>query len=92
MNLQIAFMSLSVRGFVTSYEIEIQSYGLLADIFRIRYSTKYIDAEAGLYYYGYRFYSPALMRWLTRDPIDEDNASVSSVNSLRAHSSLIVDM
>ena len=35
------------------------------------YSTKYFDAETGFYYYGYRYYSPALMRWLTRDPIGE---------------------
>ena len=25
----------------------------------------------GLYYYGYRYYSPALQRWLSRDPIRE---------------------
>ena len=45
--------------------------GPLADAFRFRFSTKYLDTETGLYYYGYRFYSPALMRWLTRDPIEE---------------------
>ena len=28
--------------------------------------------ESGLYYYGYRFYHPTLMRWLNRDPIEED--------------------
>ena len=49
----------------------ISASGLLANIFRVRYSTKYIDAEADLYYYGYRFYSPVLRRWLTRDPIEE---------------------
>ena len=38
---------------------------------RFRYSTKYLDPETGLYYYGYRFYSPVLARWLTRDPIEE---------------------
>ena len=27
---------------------------------------------AGLYYYGYRYYSPVLGRWLSRDPIGED--------------------
>ncbi len=26
----------------------------------------------GLYYYGYRYYSPELGRWLSRDPIGED--------------------
>ena len=46
--------------------------GSMADAFSHRFSTKYYDAETGLYYYGYRFYSPALHRWLNRDPIEED--------------------
>ena len=50
----------------------ISSFGPLADVFRIRYSTKYLDAETDLYYYGYRFYSPVLRRWLTRDPLEEE--------------------
>ena len=45
--------------------------GLMCDTFRHRFSTKYYDAETGLYYYGYRFYCPWLMRWLTCDPIEE---------------------
>ena len=49
----------------------ISKSGPLADSFRHRFSTKYFDAETGLYYYGYRFYHPILMRWLNRDPIDE---------------------
>ena len=43
----------------------------LADFFRHRFSTKYYDTETGLYYYGYRFYHPVLMRWVNRDPIGE---------------------
>ena len=50
----------------------ISKSGSLADIFRHRFSTKYFDVETGLYYYDYRFYHPALMRWLNRDPIEED--------------------
>ena len=50
----------------------ITQSGPMADIFRIRFSTKYFDSDTGLYYYGYRFYAPALMRWLNRDPIEED--------------------
>ena len=46
--------------------------GSMANIFSIRYSTKYFDPETGFYYYGYRFYSPELMRWITRDPIGEE--------------------
>ena len=50
----------------------ISKSGPLADFFRHRFSTKYFDVETGLYYYGYRFYHPVLMRWLNRDPIGEE--------------------
>ena len=50
----------------------IAQSGAMADVFPFRFSTKYYDAESGLYYYGYRYYSPELGRWLTRDPIEED--------------------
>ena len=64
-------------GVVASYTYDafgklIAKSGPLADVFRHRFSTKYYDAETGLYYYGYRFYSPYLMRWLNRDPIEEN--------------------
>ena len=36
-----------------------------------RFSTKYEDDETGLLYYGFRYYSPELGRWLSRDPIME---------------------
>ena len=36
-----------------------------------RFSSKYWDGETGFYDYGYRFYSSALGRWLSRDPIGE---------------------
>ena len=40
-----------------------------------RFSTKYTDDDTGLLYYGYRFYSPTLGRWLTRDPMEEDGGA-----------------
>jgi RHS repeat-associated protein len=49
--------------------------GPAADQFPFRFSTKCFDAETGLYYYGYRFYSPELGRWLSRDPIGEIDAA-----------------
>ena len=49
----------------------ISKSGLLADSFRHRFSTKYYDAEIGHYLYGYRFYSPVLIRWLNRDLLEE---------------------
>ncbi|MBX3403470.1 MAG: RHS repeat-associated core domain-containing protein [Phycisphaeraceae bacterium] len=36
-----------------------------------RFSTKYTDAETGLVYYGYRYYSHGMGRWVSRDPIGE---------------------
>ena len=50
----------------------IASSGPMVDVFSLRYSTKYFDPETGFYYYGYRFYSPELKRWITRDPIGEE--------------------
>ncbi|MDY6790846.1 MAG: RHS repeat-associated core domain-containing protein [Thermodesulfobacteriota bacterium] len=35
------------------------------------FSTKRYDAGTGLPYYGYRFYNPAIGKWLTRDPLGE---------------------
>ena len=34
-------------------------------------STKYFDDETELVYYGYRYYSPEMGRWGSRDPIGE---------------------
>ena len=62
---------------VAAYEYDdfgrlISKSGPMADSFRIRFSTKYFDSETGLYYYGYRFYHPVLMRWINMDPIEEN--------------------
>jgi RHS repeat-associated protein len=43
--------------------------GVLADDNPFRFSTKYTDDETGLVYYGYRYYSPEVGRWLSRDPV-----------------------
>jgi len=49
----------------------VSSDGDMDDVFHFRFSSKYLDDETGLYYYGYRFYDPAPGRWLSRDPIGE---------------------
>ena len=36
-----------------------------------RFSTKFTDDETGLVYYGHRYYSPSLGRFINRDPIEE---------------------
>ncbi len=45
--------------------------GPLADANVYRFSSKEFAVNAGLYYYGFRFYDPSLQRWLNRDPIGE---------------------
>jgi RHS repeat-associated protein len=37
-----------------------------------RWSTKFTDDQTDLVYYGYRYYSASLGRWINRDPIEED--------------------
>jgi RHS repeat-associated protein len=41
----------------------------------IGYSTKYTDLETGLIYFGRRYYSPTLGRFINRDPIEEAGGS-----------------
>jgi RHS repeat-associated protein len=66
--------------------------GAKAADFSHRFSTKPLDTETGLYYYGYRYYDPQTGRWPSRDPIKEsgginiygyvDNDSINLVDIL----------
>ncbi len=63
-------------GYVARYDYDafgqvILRSGILANTFTFRFSSKYEDLETGLNYYGYRYYSSDLGRWLNRDPITE---------------------
>jgi RHS repeat-associated protein len=49
----------------------ISKSGLMAEINRYRFSSKEWEQNAGLYYYGYRFYDPNSQRWPNRDPLGE---------------------
>jgi RHS repeat-associated protein len=46
--------------------------GDMVDVLHFWFSTKYLDHDTGLYYYGYRYYSSLLQRWINRDPIEEE--------------------
>lgn len=46
-----------------------QSLTLSAPSFR--FSTKFYDGETGLVYYGHRYYSPGMGRFINRDPSGE---------------------
>jgi len=65
------------------------SSGTLAAANTCRFSSKEVNVNSGLYYYGYRFYSPNLQRWLNSDPLLErgfqllDRVFVSELHLLR---------
>ena len=69
-----------------------------ADANPFRFSTKYWDEEMGFCYFGYRYYSPQLGRWINRDPMEEQgglnlygfvqNEPVSLVDALGLEPSL----
>ena len=66
----------SSGGIAAHYEYSplgevVRSSGNYADANPYRFSTKYLDTETGVYFYGYRHYDPAKGRWLSRDPIEE---------------------
>jgi RHS repeat-associated protein len=61
---------------VAKYEYDpygnvIAQSGSYGDENPFRFSTKQFDAETGLIYFGGRYYSPGLGRFLNRDPIGE---------------------
>jgi RHS repeat-associated protein len=49
----------------------VRQTGPLAKPNPFRFSTKFWDEESGLVYYGYRYYSALLGRWISRDPSEE---------------------
>ncbi len=63
-------------AFLAQYQFDpygntISKTGALADVNPFRFSTKYLDSETGLMYYGHRFYNPEIGRFPSRDPIAE---------------------
>jgi len=67
-----------------AYGNTLVASGSMVDDFSFWFSSKYLDRETGLYYYGYRQYSPELGRWLSRDPLTEYGARFLSRQILRA--------
>lgn len=73
-----------ILGYVNEEGIIVASYvygpfgeptltsGSMASRFSFRYMTKRWDPVIGLYDFGERWYSIALRRWISRDPLGED--------------------
>ncbi len=54
------------------YANTVAQSGDQADANPFRFSSKYWDGETGFYYYGFRFYSPTLGRFINRDPLGDE--------------------
>ncbi|HEY5894206.1 MAG TPA: RHS repeat-associated core domain-containing protein [Chthoniobacterales bacterium] len=63
--------------------------GAFADQNSFCFSTKFLDVELGLLYYGYRYYSPRIGRWINRDPIEEEGGANLYAFVLNAPTGLI---
>lgn len=77
-NGNITYLQTSAQGLGASYRYDaygntVASSGSLAAANTYRFSSKMMEPNTSLYYYGYRWYSPSLQRWLNRDPIEEES-------------------
>jgi RHS repeat-associated protein len=66
----------ATAAIVAKYEYDpygnvVASGGDYAAVTPLRFSTKYWDDETGLLYFGERYYSPKMGRWMSRNPLGE---------------------
>jgi RHS repeat-associated protein len=74
-NGNITYLEDSSQDLAATYEYDpfgnALGSGPLATANTHQFSSKEYVANAGLYYYLYRFYSPSWQRWVNRDPVGE---------------------
>jgi len=67
-NGNITYLETAAQGLAAKYRYDaygntLSSSGAYANINVYRFSSKEYHANSGLYYYGFRWYSPSLQRW-----------------------------
>jgi len=75
----------SMVGGSTGTATAVYEYGVFGELIRksgstsgtsgVRFSSKYADSECEFLYYGYRSYSAATGKWVTRDPLEETGSA-----------------
>jgi len=77
-NGNVSVLTDSATGLITvEYEHDpfggtLKASGAYATKNPFQFSTKYTDPDVGLIYFGYRYHSPRIGRWINRDPAEED--------------------
>gem|GEM_PF-3826708 len=76
----MALYDSSTGSAVATYEYSpfgelLRADGAYAKENPFRFSSKFTDDDTGLVYYGYRYYSPSLGRFINRDPIGESGGN-----------------
>ncbi|MCO5052865.1 MAG: RHS repeat-associated core domain-containing protein [Verrucomicrobiae bacterium] len=90
-NGNITYLMTAAQGLGASYRYDaygntLSSSGTYASANTYRFSSKEQHERSGLYYYGYRFYSPNWQRWLNRDPLGEPGFElVQRIAPFRSH-------
>jgi RHS repeat-associated protein len=54
------------------FGVTLKSTGEYAAKNPFKFSTKYVEQDSGMIYYGYRYYNPQTGSWLSRDPLEEE--------------------
>ena len=72
----MAYLNAADKSIVAEYHYNafggtLYATGAMTEAFAYRFSTKPLDTESNLYYYGYRYYTPDTGRWTSRDPLEE---------------------
>ena len=75
-NKNVCELTDSIGNVIAHYEyspfgVQIKAIGSYATTNPFRFSSEYFDSETNLTYYNYRYYSSALGRWFSRDPVAE---------------------
>jgi RHS repeat-associated protein len=78
----VALLNAATGAITADYEYGpfrelIRATGPMAKVNPFMFSTKYYDWETGLSYYGYRYYNPSTGRWLSKDPMGEQQRAMN---------------
>jgi RHS repeat-associated protein len=68
----------------------IRATGPMAKANPFRFSTKYQDDETDLLYYGYRYYNASTGRWVSRDPLGDENVFAAHVGTMSTSGMLML--